>query len=271
MDETIDVEYNTQREQLMISEYGRNIQKMVNFAMDEPNRERRTVLANALISLMGSLNPQLRDVADYKHKLWDHLFVISDFKLEVDCPYPLPTRESVFRKPDLMNYPQSRIRFRFYGKNIVGMIEAATKLEEGSMKTTFINLIGSFMKNACKSWNAETLSDEEILAHLEMLSDGKIRVEDNENVEFRTANFGNNTGNNNRNNRNFKNNRNNNNNNNNNNRHRNSNNNNSNSNNNNSNSNSSGGGNRNGGSNNNNRNFRNNNNSNNNNNNKNRG
>lgn len=245
MNDTIDVEYNTQREHLMISEYGRNIQKMVNFAMAEPDRERRTVLANALISLMGSLNPQLRDVADYKHKLWDHLFIISDFKLDVDCPYPLPTKESVFRKPDLLDYPQSRIRFRFYGKNIVGMIEAATKLEDGPMKTTFINLIGSFMKNACKNWNAETLSDEEILAHLEMLSDGKIRVEDNENVEFRTANFGNNNNNNNnRNNRNFKNR----NNNNNNNRHRNNNNNN-------------GGGNRNnnnGGGNN--RNFRNNNN-----------
>jgi hypothetical protein len=237
MNDTIDVEYNTQREHLMISEYGRNIQKMVNFAMAEPSRERRTVLANALISLMGSLNPQLRDVADYKHKLWDHLFIISDFKLDVDCPYPLPTRESVFRKPDLLDYPQSRIRFRFYGKNIVGMIEAATKLEDGPMKTTFINLIGSFMKNACKNWNAETLSDEEILAHLEMLSDGKIRVEDNENVEFRTANFGN-YNNNNRNNRNFKNR----NNNNNNNRHRNNNN----------------GGNRNNGGNN--RNFRNNNN-----------
>jgi hypothetical protein len=244
---------------MMISEYGRNIQKMVNFALAEPSRERRTILANALISLMGSLNPQLRDVADYKHKLWDHLFIISDFKLDVDCPYPLPTKESVFRKPDLLDYPQSRIRFRFYGKNIVGMIEAATKLEEGPMKTTFINLIGSFMKNACKSWNAETLSDEEILAHLEMLSDGKIRVEDNENVEFRTSNFGNNNNNNNRNNRNFKN-RNNNNNNNNNNRHRN--------NNNGNNNNGGGGGNRNGGSNNN-RNFRNNNN--NNNNNKNRG
>jgi len=203
MNETIDVEYNTQREHMMISEYGRNIQKMVAFAMAEPSRDRRTMLANALISLMGSLNPQLRDVADYKHKLWDHLFIISDFKLDVDCPYPLPTIESVFRKPDLLNYPQSRIRFRFYGKNIVKMIEAATQLEDGSMKTTFINLIGSFMKNACKNWNAETLSDEEILAHLEMLSEGKIRVEDNENVEFRTANF--NTNSNNRNNRNFKN------------------------------------------------------------------
>lgn len=245
MESMIDVEYNTQREHMLISEYGRNIQKMVNFAMAEPNRERRTVLANALITLMGNLNPQLRDVADYKHKLWDHLFVISDFKLDVDCPYPMPTRESVFRKPDLMDYPQNKIRFRFYGKNIVKMIEAATELEEGSMKTTFINLIGSFMKNACKSWNAETLSDEEILAHLEMLSDGKIKMVDNENVEFRTANFNTNPNNNNNNNknRNFKNRNNNNRNNNNRN-------------------NNSGGGNRNGGNggNNNNRNFRNNNN-----------
>jgi hypothetical protein len=209
MTDLIDVEYNTQREHMMISEYGRNIQKMVNFAMAEPDRDRRTVLANALIALMGHLNPQLRDVADYKHKLWDHLFIISDFKLDVDCPYPLPTKESVFRKPDLLDYPQSKIRFRFYGKNIVKMIQAATQLEDGPMKTTFINLMGSFMKNACKSWNAETLSDEEILAHLEMLSEGKIRAEDNENVDFRTANFGNNPNNqnrnNNNNNRNFKN------------------------------------------------------------------
>lgn len=190
MEETLDVEYNTQRGKLLISEYGRNIQKMVDFALAEPSRERRTILAHALITLMGNLNPQLRDVADYKHKLWDHLFIISDFKLDVDCPYPLPTRESVFRKPDALDYPQSKIRFRFYGKNIVKMIETATQMDEGPMKTTFINLIGSFMKAACKNWNAETLSDEEILAHLEMLSDGKIRVLEHDNVQFNSANFG---------------------------------------------------------------------------------
>jgi len=204
MEETLDVEYNTQRGKLLISEYGRNIQKMVEFALAEPSRERRTILAQALITLMGNLNPQLRDVADYKHKLWDHLFIISDFKLDVDCPYPLPTRESVFRKPDALDYPQSKIRFRFYGKNIVKMIETATQMEDGPMKTTFINLIGSFMKAACKNWNAETLSDEEILAHLEMLSDGKIRVLEHDNVQFNSANFGggggfNNSNNNNRN------------------------------------------------------------------------
>jgi hypothetical protein len=190
MEETLNVEYNTQRGHLLIPEYGRNIQKMVDFALAEPDRERRTVLAHALITLMGNLNPQLRDVADYKHKLWDHLFIISDFKLDVDCPYPLPTRESVFRKPDALEYPQSKIRFRFYGKNIVKMIETATLMEDGPMKTTFINLIGSFMKAACKNWNAETLSDEEILAHLEMLSDGKIQVLEHDSVQFNSANFG---------------------------------------------------------------------------------
>jgi hypothetical protein len=242
MEETLNVEYNTQRDKLLISEYGRNIQKMVDFAMAEPSRERRTVLAHALITLMGNLNPQLRDVADYKHKLWDHLFIISDFKLDVDCPYPLPTRESVFRKPDSLEYPQSRIRFRFYGKNIVKMIETATRMEDGPMKTTFINLIGSFMKAACKNWNAETLSDEEILAHLEMLSDGKIQVLEHDSVQFNSANFG--GGYNNNNNSNFR--RNNNSNNNNNNRHRS-----------NSNSNNNNGGSSGGRNNNNNRNFRN--------------
>lgn len=218
MEETLKVEYNTQRGKLLISEYGRNIQKMVDFAMAEPDRERRTVLAHALITLMGNLNPHLRDVADYKHKLWDHLFIISDFNLDVDCPYPLPTKESVFRKPDALEYPQNRIRFRFYGKNIVKMIETATQMEDGPMKTTFINLIGSFMKNACKNWNAETLSDEEILAHLEMLSDGKIQVLEHDSVQFNSINSNNgtfggghtghrrNNNNNNNNNRNFRNN-----------------------------------------------------------------
>lgn len=209
MNSMIDVEYNTQRDHLLISEYGRIIQKMVNVALEEPNRDRRTTLAHAMISLMTNLNPQVREVADYKQKLWDHLYIISDFKLDVDAPFPMPSKESVFSRPELMDYPQSKIRFRFYGKNIVKMIEAATQMEEGAMKTTFINLIGSFMKNACKSWNAETLSDEEILAHLEMLSDGKIKMMDNENVEFRSGNFNTNpnqnTSNNNNRNRNFKN------------------------------------------------------------------
>lgn len=177
-------EYNTDRGFMQISEYGRNIQKMVEVAVAVPDRGKRNKLAGALIQLMGMLNPHLRDVADYKHKLWDHLFVISDFKLDVDSPYPIPTRESVALKPAIMNYPQRRIRYRFYGKNIEQMIGRAGEMPEGPTKVGFINLIGSFMKQACKNWNEEQLSDEEILSHLELLSEGRIRLTTEEDVQF---------------------------------------------------------------------------------------
>lgn len=212
-------EYNTERGQMQISEYGRNIQKMVECAVAESDRNKRNRMANALIQLMGMLNPHLRDVADYKHKLWDHLFVISDFRLDVDSPYEKPTRESVSQKPELMKYPQRRIRYRFYGKNIEQMIARASDMEDGPTKAGFINLIGSFMKQACKNWNEEQLSDEEILSHLELLSEGRIRMTSDEDVQFNALqnqqrsnrNFrNNNSGGGNGNNRNFRNNNNNN-------------------------------------------------------------
>jgi hypothetical protein len=207
-------EYNTERDFMQISEYGRNVQKMVQYAVNEPNREKRTVLVHALITLMGNLNPQLRDMEDYKHKLWDHLFIISDFKLDADSPYPTPTRDTVNVKPEIMAYPQHRIKFRFYGKNIEKMIEQASEMADGPTKAGFINLIGSFMKQSCRSWNEEMLQDEEILAHLEMLSDGRIKLTSGEDVQFNALQFRNRQAGGNPNQNRFKNNRNNNNNNN---------------------------------------------------------
>jgi hypothetical protein len=182
-------EYNTDRDNMLISEYGRNVQRMVQVAVNEPNREKRQKLAHGLITLMGNLNPQLRDMDDYKHKLWDHLFVISNFQLDVDSPYPIPTREMVFAKPKVMSYPQQKIKFRFYGKNIENMIEKAAEMEDGPIKSGFINMIGSFMKQSCRSWNEEMLQDEEILAHLELLSGGRIKMTTDEDVQFHAAQF----------------------------------------------------------------------------------
>ncbi len=218
--EAIKAQYNTERSKMAISEYGRNIHKMIAYAVAEPNRERRNKLAHALITLMGNLNPQLRDAQEYKQKLWDHLFVMSDFKLDVDAPYPMPNPETLHRKPTPMSYPQSRIRFKFYGKNITQMIEKAAEMEDSPIKSGFINLIGSFMKNSCKNWNEEMLADEEILAHLEMLSGGRIQMTQHDDVQFNALqhqgnnyhhkrnNSGRNKQNNNRNFRNNKNNRN---------------------------------------------------------------
>ncbi len=179
------LEYNTERGKLLISEYGRIIQKMIKVAVDEPNKEKRQLIANEIIKLMGQLNPHLRDVADYKHKLWDHLFVMSDFKLDVDSPYPIPTPETIKAKPDPMGYSQSRIKFRFYGKIVPKMIERVSELEEGQFRTSYINAIGSFMKMSSKAWNLEMLNDEEVMAHLENMSGGKIAISESEDLQFK--------------------------------------------------------------------------------------
>ncbi|MCF8425420.1 MAG: DUF4290 domain-containing protein [Bacteroidia bacterium] len=182
---SLSLEYNTERGKLLISEYGRIIQKMIAVAVAETNREKRQSIANEVIKLMGQLNPHLRDVADYKHKLWDHLFVMSDFKLDVDSPYPIPSRETIKAKPEPMAYSQSRIKFRFYGKIVPQMIQKVAELEEGPYRTAYINAIGSFMKMSSKAWNLEMLNDDEVMAHLESLSNGKIAISESEDLQFK--------------------------------------------------------------------------------------
>jgi hypothetical protein len=112
------MEYNTSRDKLNISEYGRNIQKMIEFTMSVEDREKRNQLAKTIIAVMGQLNPHLRDVTDFKHKLWDHLFIMSDFKLDVDSPFPIPSPETLKNKPERIKYPSNHILFRYYGRNI---------------------------------------------------------------------------------------------------------------------------------------------------------
>jgi hypothetical protein len=181
----LSLEYNTERNKLILSEYGRSIQKMVDYATQIKDIEKRKKVADEILTLMGQLNPHLRDIVDYKHKLYDHLFIISDFKLDLDSPYPKPTPETVFVKPEPMKYPQSKISYRFYGKNIQKMIDKVTELPEGQFKTSYINAIGSFMKTNCRNWNDEVIGDEQIMAHLEQLSDGKILINDSGDVEFK--------------------------------------------------------------------------------------
>ncbi len=186
---SLQLEYNTQRGKLLISEYGRIIQKMIAVAIQEENRDKRQQMAHQIIQLMGQLNPHLRDVADYKHKLWDHLFIMSDFKLDVDSPYPKPTPESVSTKPEKVNYPQTHIKFRFYGKNITKMIKTVAELEDGQFKKSYINAVGSFMKMSSRNWNDEMLHDHEIMQHLLQLSEGKIELtSESEDVSFDTMN-----------------------------------------------------------------------------------
>ncbi len=169
-------DYNTRRPDMVIPEYGRNIQKMVEHAISVEDRDERNKVAQSIINVMGQLNPHLRDITDFKHKLWDHIFIISDFKLDVDSPYPIPDKETIFKKPEPLNYPQSRIRFKHYGKSTEGIIAKAIEMEEGDEKNELIKLIANLMKKSYLMWNRDSVDDSLILSDLETLSKGKLKL-----------------------------------------------------------------------------------------------
>lgn len=170
------LEYNAERPHLIIPEYGRHLQKLIEQAVVLENRVERNKAAKYIISVMGSLNPHLRDVPDFQHKLWDQIFIMSDFKLDVDSPYPIPSREMLEQKPERLAYPQNFPKYRFYGNNIKYMIDVANKWEDGDLKTALIMVIANHMKKSFLSWNKDTVKDEVIFEHLLELSGGRINL-----------------------------------------------------------------------------------------------
>lgn len=188
-------DYNSTRNKLILSEYGRNVQNMVKYIVNLPTKEERNRYAQVVIDLMGFLNPHLRDVADFKHKLWDHLHIISDFQIDVDSPYPKPSPDVIHFKPERLQYPHQRMRYKHYGKTIELMIEKAKNIEEPERKQHMVQAIANFMKMAYIQWNKDSVSDESILADLRELSKGELKLEDNVNlnkVEYRASNQSNN-------------------------------------------------------------------------------
>ena len=172
----MELEYNSSRNKLVISEYGRHIQKLVEHALTLKVKEERQKMANGIIDIMGELNPQLRDVADFKLKLWDHLFVISNFELDVDSPYEKPIIEKLFEKPEPLAYPNSKIKYNHYGKVIELMIDEAIKMEDQELKSKLVIAIANQMKKSYVNWNLDTVEDEIILNQLTKLSKGKLSV-----------------------------------------------------------------------------------------------
>lgn len=170
------LEYNAERPHLIIPEYGRHLQKLIDQATAIEDREERNKAARYIISVMGSLNPHLRDVPDFQHKLWDQLFIMSDFRLDVDSPYPIPNKEVLNQKPDRLAYPQNFPKYRFYGNNIKYMIDVANKWEDGDLKSALIMVIANHMKKSYLSWNKDTVKDEVIFEHLYELSGGQINL-----------------------------------------------------------------------------------------------
>jgi hypothetical protein len=170
------LEINSLRQDLMIPEYGRNIQKMVEYAMTLEDREQRNQCCKAILSVMGQLFPYLRDMEDFHHKLWVHLMIMSDFKLDVDCPYPMPAREELRERPQVLPYPTGEVKFGHYGRYAESMIQKCSVLEEGDEKKAFAQSIANLMKQNALNWNRNSVTDDVVLKDLQYLSKGKIDV-----------------------------------------------------------------------------------------------
>lgn len=213
------MEYNTQRSHLSMREYGRHIQKMVDYLMTIADKPKRQEQASVLIELMGFLNPHLKNVEDFRHKLWDHLYYMSDFKLDVDSPYPIPTKETYKVKPDPLPYPKRYPEYRHLGKNIESIVEKALAEQDEEKQQGLSNAIAYYMKLAYNNWHKESVSDQAIQSELDTISGGRLTFSNTpairkEREEFKTASgrkafvsrSGSNNKNNNNNNRNGKNN-----------------------------------------------------------------
>lgn len=171
------MEYNTQLDKLIIPEYGRNIQGMIEYCCTIKNREERNLCAKAIIQVMGQLNPPLRDVADFNHKLWDHLYIISQFKLDVDGPYSMPNAETFKEKPKVLDYPKGRIKYKHYGKTIEEVIKKAKEFPLGEERNELTRQIANHLKKSYYNWNKDSITDEVILKNLNELSAGELKVE----------------------------------------------------------------------------------------------
>ena len=171
-----DKDYNTQRKKLLMPEYGRNVQKMVEYVKSIPDKEKRNEQIKAVVGVMGTLNPQLRDIEDFKHKLWDHVQIIADFDIDIDSPYEIPTRDIITSKPEPMEVCRTPINARHYGRNIENMIEVIASKEDDEMKDAMIKALAVYMRQQYLIWNKDTVSDQTIFQDIERMSDYRIKV-----------------------------------------------------------------------------------------------
>ena len=173
------MEYPTLEGHLIMPEYGRNIQQMVAFSLTIEDREERTRCVKTIINIMGNLFPYLRDVADFKHKLWDHLAIMSNFKLDIDFPYEIVQEENLHTRPEIIPYKKSRIRYQHYGRTLEEMIEKVAEYPDGDEKNELIRLISNQMKKCFLTWNKEVVDDRKIFDDLRELSKGKLDIPEN--------------------------------------------------------------------------------------------
>ncbi len=176
--------YNTERGKLEMTEYGRNVQRMVEYLLSIEDDKKRNEQAKIVIELMGQLNPHLKNVEDFRHKLWDHIIIMSDFKLQVESPYPVPDKETIFAKPERIPYPQSEFRHRHYGKNIETLIAKALLMEDEQKRQEFAEVIANYMKLVHTNWNNETVNNTVIIGDLERMSGGVLKINEDSNLDL---------------------------------------------------------------------------------------
>lgn len=181
------MEYNTQQRKLPLPEYGRSVQNMVDHALTIEDREERQRCANTIVKIMGGMFPYLRDESDNNQKLWDHLAIMSDFKLDIDYPVEVVDKESLEVKPERIEYPKHTYRFRHYGQYLQSLVKKAAEYEEGEEKDQLINLIANQMRKDIQNWNKDLIDAQKVADDLSVLTDGvlKINPEDIHLVEHR--------------------------------------------------------------------------------------
>lgn len=170
------MDYNTQREKLFMPEYGRHVQKMIEQVKLIQDPEKRNEQIKAVVAVMAILNPQLKDMSDFKHKLWDHVQIIADYDIDIDSPFPIPTRETIQSKPDPIPLETKPVKAAHYGRNIQNMIDVIADREEGEMKDAMIKTLASYMRNQYLIWNKDSVSEETIFNDIKKLSDGRLVV-----------------------------------------------------------------------------------------------
>ncbi|MBN1111336.1 MAG: DUF4290 domain-containing protein [Bacteroidales bacterium] len=171
------MDYNTSRKKLILPEYGRNIHKMVDFILTVEDRNERNRLAHSVINIMGNMNPQLRDINDFKHKLWDHLALMAEFKLDIDYPYELPNSETLNKAPNKVPYQDKNRKYRHYGVTVQRFIEEAKKIEDPEEKEALAVLIAEHMKKSYYNWNKYVVTDDVIIGDLSAMSGGNLKLD----------------------------------------------------------------------------------------------
>jgi hypothetical protein len=172
------MDYNTQRKKLVFPEYGRHIHKLVDLCMEIEDKEERTRNAYAIVTIMGSMHPHLRDIPDFKHKLWNHLAIMTDFKLDIDWPYDLPDKEEINQPPERVPYSTDKMIFKHYGHNLEQMLNKINNLETDEEKEALINLLANHMKKLVVTYKKEHVNDEVIFNDIKKITEGKVKIKD---------------------------------------------------------------------------------------------